>query len=51
MPNDEKPAAQEAEANIALTEAVEANENGPRHNVHSEADEPVEQDAPPPLPN
>ena len=42
---------QEAKANSDEIKDVDATGNGPRHNMHSDAEEPVEQDAPPPLPN
>ena len=41
----------ENKANIAQTTTTEAAEHGPRGNVHSEADEAVDQDGPPPFPN
>lgn len=48
MPNDTT--SQEAKANIEEIEDVDATSVGARGNIHSEKDELVEQDAPPPLP-
>ena len=39
------------EQNADEIKQEEATQHGPRGNVHSEADEPVDQDMPPPLPN
>ncbi|WP_174279986.1 hypothetical protein [Sphingomonas bacterium] len=39
------------EQNAAEIRQEEATQHGPRGNVHSEAEEHVEQDMPPPLPN
>ena len=41
----------ENEANAEEIKRVDATEESARGNVHSEVDEPVAQDCPPPLPN
>ena len=50
MPNTDKVEA-ENKANAEEIKRVDATEESARGNVHSEADQPVDQDAPPPMPN
>ena len=49
MPDTSKTNA-ENKANAQEIERVDATEETARGNVHSEADQPVDQDAPPPMP-
>ncbi len=50
MPDTDKTSA-ENQANAEEIERIDATEESARGNVHSEADEPVEQGSPPPMPN